>query len=56
MVVSLVQKFFPELDALAQQQVDTINDPDILYKLHLKLRAVQRPEEARRIFLAGDES
>jgi predicted transposase YdaD len=55
MITNLVQRFFPDLSALAQQQVDTITDPEMLYRLHLKLIAVQQSEEARRILLSQDK-
>src|SRR6266487_1116346 len=46
-LLSFVQVRFPELASLAQQQTATINDPEVLHNLIVKLFSVQTADEAR---------
>ena len=51
-----MQKDFPEVTALARQQVDKITDPEILQAAFLKLVHVETPDEAKKIFFDIDKS
>lgn len=51
-----MQKDFPEVTALAGQQVDKITDPEILQAAFLKLVHVETPDEAKKIFFDIDKS
>jgi predicted transposase YdaD len=56
MLLRLVQAHFPELSDLAQQQVESIDDPHILYHMYLELVRLQSPEDAKRIILTRNGS
>ena len=56
MLLSFVQKDFPEVMALARQQVDRITDSEILQAIVLKLVHAQTLEEAKQIFFDLDKS
>ena len=56
MLLSFVQKDFPEVAVLARQQVDKITDSEILQAAFLKLVHVQTLEEAKKIFFDLDTS
>lgn len=56
MLLSFVQKDFPEVTVLARQQVDRITDPEILQAIILKLVHAQTLDEARKIFFDLDKS
>ena len=56
MLLSFVQKDFPEVAILARQQVDKITDSQILQAAFLKLVHVQTLEEAKQIFFDLDKS
>ena len=56
MLLSFVQKDFPEVTVLARQQVDKITDSQILQAAFLKLVHVQTLEEAKQIFFDLDKS
>jgi predicted transposase YdaD len=56
MLLSFVQKDFPEVVVLARQQVDKITDSEILQGAFLKLVHVQTLEEAKQIFFDLDKS
>ena len=53
-LIRLIQLHFPELEALAKQKVDGIEDPDVLSAINFKLLAAQRVEEARLVLLSVD--
>jgi predicted transposase YdaD len=55
-IMTLVQTHFPELVALARQQINSITDPDVLQGMLIKLIAAQQAEEAKQILLAGDRA
>jgi predicted transposase YdaD len=55
-IMTLVQTHFPELVALARQQINSITDPDVLQRMLIKLIAAQQAEEAKQILLAGDRA
>jgi hypothetical protein len=55
-LVGFVQRHFPDLEALAKQQVDGITDPEVLQTVILKLLDAQTVEEARQILLGVDQS
>jgi hypothetical protein len=54
-LLRLVQLHYPELEALAKQQIDNMKDPEILSTMNFKLLAAQTVEEARRILLGVDK-
>jgi predicted transposase YdaD len=56
MLLKLIQLRFPELEALAKQQTDSITDPELLPTVNFKLLAAQTIEEARQILLSIDKS
>ncbi len=56
MLLSFVQKDFPEVAVLARQQVDRITDPEILQAIVLKLVHAHTIEEAKKIFFDLDTS
>ncbi len=51
MLMRLVQLRFPELLALAKQQVDAITNPEVLPPVNFKLLETQTIEEARQLLL-----
>lgn len=53
-LIRLIQLHFPELEALAKQKADGIEDPDVLSAMNFKLLAAQTLEESRRILLSID--
>ena len=53
-LIRLIQLHFPELEALAKQKADGIEDPDVLSAMNFKLLAAQRVEEARLVLLSVD--
>jgi predicted transposase YdaD len=53
-LMRLIQLHFPELEALAKQKADGIEDPDVLSAMNFKLLAAQTVEEARQILLGVD--
>jgi predicted transposase YdaD len=55
-IMALVQTHFPELVALARQQINSIPDPDVLQRMLIKLIAAQQTEEVKEILLAGDRA
>lgn len=56
MLLGFVQKKFPELVALARQQVDRITDPQILQTIFYKFVDAQTVEEAWQILLSLDQN
>ena len=50
-LLSFVQVRFPELASLAKQQTATINDPEVLHNLIVKLFSVQTADEARQALM-----
>jgi len=50
-LLSFVQLRFPALLTLAKQQTATINDPEVLHNLIVKLFAVQTADEARQALM-----
>jgi predicted transposase YdaD len=56
MLLGFVQKKFPELVALARQQVDRITDPQTLQTIFYKFVDAQTEEEARQILLNLDQN
>ena len=56
MLLSFVQRDFPEVMALARQQVDRITDLEILQAIVLKLVHAQTLDEAKQIFFDLDKS
>ncbi len=48
--MSLVETHFPEITRQAQQYIDTINDPEDLQTIILKISTARRLEEAKGIF------
>ena len=56
MLVRIFQLHFPGLLAMAKQQADSIEDPEVLSAMNLKLLAAQTIEEARQILLSINKS
>ena len=56
MLLSFVQKDFPEVMALARQQVDRITDSEILQAIVLKLVHAETLDDAKQIFFDLDKS
>ena len=56
MLLSFVQKKFPEVTSLAKQQVDKITDSQTLQIIFFKLVDAQSIEEARQILLNLDQN
>ncbi len=54
-LMSFVQRHFPEIAALAKQQTEEIEDPEVLQTVILKLLAAQTAEEAKQILLGVDK-
>ena len=54
-IVGFVQRRFPEISALAEQQTAKITDPEMLQTVILKLLDAQTIEEARQILLNLDK-
>ena len=54
-IVGFVQRRFPEISALAEQQTAKITDPEMLQTVILKLLDAQMLEEARQILLNLDK-
>ena len=55
MILSLVQLRFPEITEQASQQAESINDPELLKALSLKLLAAQDLDEAKKILFEADK-
>ena len=55
MLMSLVQLHFPEITEQARQQAESINDPELLQTLSLKLLATQKLDEAKQILFEADK-
>jgi predicted transposase YdaD len=55
MILSLVQVRFPELTEQANQQAESITDPELLKALNLKLLAAQELDEAKKILFEADK-
>lgn len=56
MLLSFVQRDFPEVLILARQQVNRITDPELVQAVFLKLVHAQTVEEAKKIFFELDTS
>jgi predicted transposase YdaD len=56
MLKRLVETRFPGLRVLAQQQADSIKDPELLVTMNFKLLKAQTEEEARQILLNLDQN
>jgi len=54
-IIGFVQRLFPEITALAEQQTAKITDPETLQTVILKLLDAQTVEEARQILLSVDK-
>ncbi len=54
-IIGFVQRRFPEITALAEQQTAKITDPEMLQTVILELLDAQTIEEARQIFLNLDK-
>ena len=54
--MSFVQTHFPEITALAQQQADSITDPEVLQNIVIKLLATQKLDQAKQMLLDIDKS
>jgi type II secretory pathway component PulM len=54
-IIGFVQRRFPEITALAEQQTAKITDPEMLQTVILKLLDAQTIEEARQILLNLDK-
>jgi predicted transposase YdaD len=54
-IIGFVQRRFPEITALAEQQTAKITDPETLQTVILKLLDAQTVEEARQILLSVDK-
>ncbi len=54
-IVGFVQRRFPEISTLAEQQTAKITDPEVLQTMILKLLDAQMLEEARQILLNLDK-
>lgn len=52
-LLDVVQERFPGLAHLAKKQADTIEDPEILRRLIVKMSVVQTSEEAHQYLLSG---
>jgi predicted transposase YdaD len=50
-LLSYIQVRFPELVSLAKEQTATINDPEALHKLIVKLFGVQTADEAKQVLM-----
>ena len=55
-IIGFVQRRFPEITALAEQQTAKITDPETLQTVILKLLDAQTVEEARQVLLNIDKS
>jgi predicted transposase YdaD len=55
-IIGFVQRRFPEITALAEQQTAKITDPETLQTVILRLLDAQTIEEARQILLSVDKS
>jgi hypothetical protein len=55
-IIGFVQRLFPEITALAEQQTAKITDPEMLQTVILKLLDAQVLEEARQILLSINKS
>jgi hypothetical protein len=51
-LMGFVQRHFPELGALAKQQIDSVTDPEILQTVILRLLDCQTIEEAKQLLLS----
>ncbi len=56
MLLSFVQTRFPEIIALAKQQVESIADPEVLQKVFLKLSNAETVDEAKKILFEVDNN
>jgi predicted transposase YdaD len=54
-IIGFVQRRFPEISTLAEQQTAKITDPEMLQTVILKLLDAQTIEEARQILLNLDK-
>src|SRR5438477_4292402 len=50
-IMNFLQVQFPEITSLANQQINSINDPEVLNAMSLRLFATQTAEEAKQILL-----
>jgi type II secretory pathway component PulM len=51
-LMGFVQRHFPEIGALAKQQIDSVTDPEILQTVILRLLDCQTIEEAKQLLLS----
>lgn len=56
MLLNIVKLRFPQLQELAQQQVDAIKDASILSAINLNLVMAQTTEEARQVLLGASKN
>lgn len=50
-LLDIVQERFPEILHLAKKQVESIEDPEVLRRMVVKMSVVQTPEEAKQYLL-----
>ena len=50
-LLDIVQERFPEILHLAKKQVESIEDPEVLRRITVKMSIVQTPEEAKQYLL-----
>ncbi len=50
-LLDIVQERFPEILHLAKKQVESIEDPEVLRRMTVKMSIVQTPEEAKQYLL-----
>jgi predicted transposase YdaD len=55
MILSLVELRFPEITEQANQQAESITDPELLQALTTKLVAAQELDEAKKILFEADK-
>src|SRR5205085_7440970 len=56
MLLSFVQRHFPEVMVLAKQQIESITDSEILQAMFLKLSDAKSVEEVKKILFEIDNS
>ena len=57
-LLDIVQAHFPEIMHLAKKQAESIEDPEVLRRMAVKMSIVQTPEEAKQYLLtvSSDET
>ncbi len=50
-LLDIIQARFPEILHLAKKQIESIEDPEVLRRMTVKMSIVQTPEEAKQYLL-----